>query len=213
MFLKFQPVEKRGEESVTLEVHQAEIKLLPSKDGFYFELGNIGLEPAERNTTLQIEGKEETYMEVEYKSEKGFTLWYPKNFLEPINLYGHDGFVLPEESMESNVKVTMSYDESLDVDVQYLKEAAGNFKGSKEYKKVTVGKVKKLTSEVKNVTIQMIEVVHDDTADRFYLVQNKEKTMMITASMPADALKTMGARVTRMIQTIELVEAEDTNEE
>ena len=70
----------------------------------------------------------------------------------------------------------------------YLKEVAGNFKASGEYKKVTVSKVKTLKSEDSNVKIKMIEVVHDDTADCFYLVQGKEQALLITASLGKEDL-------------------------
>ena len=90
----------------------------------------------------------------------------------------------------------------------YLKEAAGNFKSSGEYKKVTVSKVKTLKSESEDVKIRMIEVVHDDTADRFYIVEGKEQALLVTASMTKESLEGMGTRITKMLQTITFEEAE-----
>ena len=48
----------------------------------------------------------------------------------------------------------------------------------------------------------MIEVVHDDTADRFYIVENKEQALLITATMSAEGIEGWGARIDKMIQTI-----------
>ena len=90
----------------------------------------------------------------------------------------------------------------------YLKEAAGNFKVSGEYKKVTVSKIKNLKAEDKNVKIKMIEVVHDDTADRFYIIEGKDLALLVTASMTKESLEGMGTRIDKMLQTVTFTETE-----
>ncbi len=52
----------------------------------------------------------------------------------------------------------------------------------------------------------MIEVVHDDTADRFYIVEGKNNALLVTVSMTKESLEGMGARVSKMLQTITFAE-------
>ena len=59
-----------------------------------------------------------------------------------------------------------------------------------------------MRAEDKNVKIRMIEVVHDDTADRFYIVKGKDQALLITASMMTEGLEGWGERINAMIQTI-----------
>ena len=185
-----------------LKLHQAVIYLNPSKDGYEFELGDIGVEPEKRTASIKLEGTEESFTEVQYISKAGFTIWYPEYILEPYKLNGYDGFVVPGQGTDSLVKVTFVPSEEVDLDQSFLKEAAGNFKSSKEYKKVTISKIKKLNAADKDVSIKTIEVVHDDTADRFYLVKGKEHVLLVTVSLPKEALEGMGERINQMLTTI-----------
>lgn len=202
MMLQFEPVKMENGQEMTMKLHQAVIYLNPSKDGFVFELGDIGVEPEKRTATIEIEGREENYTEVQYISENGYSLWYPENILAST-INGHEGFQYKADGDEPAVQVTIVPEGEMDLDDSYLKEAAGNYKSSGEYKKVTVSKVKKLTADSKDVTIKMIEVVHDGDADRFYIVKGKESALLITASMAEEALEGWGERINAMIQTIE----------
>lgn len=202
MMLQFEPVKTVDGVETVLKLHQAVIYLNPSKDGFEFELGDIGVEPEKRSASIKLEGMEESFTEVQYVSNAGFTIWYPEYILEPYKLNGYDGFVVPGQGTDSLVKVTLVPSEEVDLDQSFLKEAAGNFKSSKEYKKVTISKIKSLSAADKNVSIKTIEVVHDDTADRFYLVKGKEHVLLVTVSMPKEALEGMGARINQMLGTI-----------
>lgn len=208
MMLQFKPVKTVDGVEEIQKMHQAVIYLNPSKDGFEFELGNIGVEPEKRTATITIEGIEEEYTEIQYQSEDEYTIWYPET-LTPTTVAGHTGFLYAGEGEEPGVQVLIVPEYELEhLNESYLKEAAGNFKSSGEYKKVTVSKVKTLKSESKNVTIKMIEVVHDDTADRFYIVQGKKEALLITVSMSAESLEGWGKRINAMIQTITFIETE-----
>ena len=202
MMLQFEPVKTVDGEEKVLKLHQAVIYLNPSKDGYEFELGDIGVEPEKRTASIKLEGTEESFTEVQYISKAGFTIWYPEYILEPYKLNGYDGFVVPGQGTDSLVKVTFVPSEEVDLDQSFLKEAAGNFKSSKEYKKVTISKIKKLNAADKDVSIKTIEVVHDDTADRFYLVKGKEHVLLVTVSLPKEALEGMGERINQMLTTI-----------
>ena len=202
MMLQFEPVKTMDGEEKVLKLHQAVIYLNPSKDGYEFELGDIGVEPEKRTASIKLEGTEESFTEVQYISKAGFTIWYPEYILEPYKLNGYDGFVVPGQGTDSLVKVTFVPSEEVDLDQSFLKEAAGNFKSSKEYKKVTISKIKKLNAADKDVSIKTIEVVHDDTADRFYLVKGKEHVLLVTVSLPKEALEGMGERINQMLTTI-----------
>lgn len=206
MMLEFEPVKTVDGEETTLKLHQAIIYLNPSKDGYIFEIGDIGVEPEKRAATIEIEGEEETFTEIEYISAEGFTIWYPDYILEPYKIHNHEGFVVPGQGDDSLVKVVLVPEEDMDLDESYLKEAAANFKESGEYKKVTISKVKTLKADDKNVKIQMIEVVHDDTADRFYIIEDKNHALLVTVSMTKESLEGMGARVNKMLQTITFAE-------
>jgi hypothetical protein len=153
----------------------------------------------------KVKDKEETYTEIQYISAEGFSIWYPDYILEPYKIYNHDGFVVPGQGEDSQVKVLLVPEGDMKLTDSYLKEAAGNYKSSGEYKKVTISKIKTIKADDKNVKIKMIEVVHDDTADRFYIIEGKNSALLVTVSMTKESLKGMGTRITRMLQTVTFV--------
>lgn len=206
MMLTFEPVKTVDGEEKVLKLHQAVIYLNSSKDGYIFEIGDIGVEPEKRTAKIKIEGIEEEYTEIQYISDAGFSIWYPDYILEPYKLHNFDGFVVPGQGEDSLVKVLLVPERDMKLTESYLKEAAGNFKVSGEYKKVTVSKIKTIKADDKNVKIKMIEVVHDDTADRFYIIEGKESALLVTASMTKESLEGMGARITKMLQTVTFTE-------
>lgn len=205
LMLQFEPVKMEDGKEVKMKLHQAIIYLNPSKDGFVFELGNIGVEPEKRSAKIEMEGVEESYTEIQFISENGYTLWFPENMMAGT-IHGHEGFTNKAAADEPSAQVILVPEGEMDLDEGYLKEAAGNFKDSGEYKKVTVSKVKTLKSDDKNVKIKMIEVVHDDTADCFYLVQGKDSNLLITASLGKEGLEGWLPRINHMIQTITFAE-------
>jgi hypothetical protein len=205
MMLEFEPVKMVDGEETVLKLHQAVIYLNPSKDGFVFEIGDIGVEPEKRTAKIKIEGVEEEYTEVQYISDNGYTLWFPE-MLMASTIHGHEGFINKAAADEPDVQVIIVPEGDMKLEDSYLKEAAGNFKSSGEYKKVTVSKVKTLKADDKNVKIRMIEVVHDATADCFYIVETKDQAVLITATFGAEALEVWGVRVNKMIQTISFAE-------
>lgn len=201
MMLQFEPVKTVNGEKTVMKLHQAVIYLNPSKDGFVFEIGDIGVEPEKRTASVEIEGIKEEYIEVQYISENGYELWFPGSMM-PATIHGHEGFTNKAAADEPSAQVILVPEGDMKLNDAYLKEAAGNYKDSGEYKKVTISKVKTLKADDKNVKIRMIEVVHDDTADRFYIVENKEQALLITATMSAEGIEGWGARIDKMIQTI-----------
>lgn len=201
MMLQFEPVKTVDGEKAVMKLHQAVIYLNPSKDGFVFEIGDIGVEPEKRTATVEIEGIQEEYIEVQYISENGYELWFPGSMM-PATIHGHEGFTNKAAADESSAQVIFVPEGDMKLNDSYLKEAAGNYKDSGEYKKVTISKIKTIKADDKNVKIKMIEVVHDDTADRFYIVENKEQALLITATMSAEGIEGWGARINKMIQTI-----------
>ena len=205
MVLEFEPVKTVDGEEEVLKLHQAVIYLKSSKDGYVFEIGDIGVEPEKRTAKIKIEGIEEEYTEIQYISAEGFSIWYPDYILEPYKIYNHDGFVVPGQGEDSQVKVLLVPEGDMKLTDSYLKEAAGNYKSSGEYKKVTISKIKTIKADDKNVKIKMIEVVHDDTADRFYIIEGKNSALLVTVSMTKESLKGMGTRITKMLQTVTFV--------
>ena len=201
MMLQFEPVKTVDGEKAVMKLHQAVIYLNPSKDGFVFEIGDIGVEPEKRTASVEIEGIKEEYIEVQYISENGYELWFPGSMMAET-IHGHEGFTNKAAADEPSAQVILVPEVDMKLNDAYLKEAAGNYKDSGEYKKVTISKVKTLKADDKNVKIRMIEVVHDDTADRFYIVENKEQALLITATMSAEGIEGWGARIDKMIQTI-----------
>lgn len=201
MMLQFEPVKTVNGEKAVMKLHQAVIYLNPSKDGFVFEIGDIGVEPEKRTAFVEIEGIKEEYIEVQYISENGYELWFPGSMM-PATIHGHEGFTNKAAADEPSAQVILVPEGDMKLNDAYLKEAAGNYKDSGEYEKVTISKVKTLKADDKNVKIKMIEVVHDDTADRFYIVENKEQALLITATMSAEGIEGWGARIDKMIQTI-----------
>lgn len=201
MMLQFEPVKTVNGEKTVMKLHQAVIYLNPSKDGFVFEIGDIGVEPEKRTASVEIEGIKEEYIEVQYISENGYELWFPGSMM-PATIHGHEGFTNKAAADEPSAQVILVPEGDMKLNDAYLKEAAGNYKDSGEYEKVTISKVKTLKADDKNVKIKMIEVVHDDTADRFYIVENKEQALLITATMSAEGIEGWGARIDKMIQTI-----------
>lgn len=198
IMLQFEPIQTVDGTETTEKLHQAIIYLNPSKDGYLFELGEIGVEPEKRTAKIMVEGMEEEYTEIQYVSASGYTLWYPET-MKQTKINGFEGFTY---EANPDMKVMIVPGEDMNLTDSYLKEAAANYKSSGEYKKVTISKIQKLKAENKDVTIKMIQVVHDDNADRFYLVKGKDAVLLITASMPTEALEGFGVRVNQMIQTI-----------
>ena len=127
-------------------------------------------------------------------------------------IHGHEGFINKTVADEPDVQVIIVPEGDMKLGDSYLKEAAGNFKSSGEYKKVTVSKVKTLKADDKNVKIRMIEVIHDAAADRFYIVETKEQAVLITVTFGEEALEGWGARVNKMIQTISFAEVTENAE-
>ena len=201
MMLQFEPVKTVDGEKAVMKLHQAVIYLNPSKDGFVFEIGDIGVEPEKRTASVEIEGIKEEYIEVQYISENGYELWFPGSMMAET-IHGHEEFTNKAAADEAFAQVILVPEGDMKLNDAYLKEAAGNYKDSGEYEKVTISKVKTLKADDKNVKIRMIEVVHDDTADRFYIVENKEQALLITATMSAEGIEGWGARIDKMIQTI-----------
>lgn len=204
IMLQFEPVKTADGVETVLKLHQAVIYLNPSKDGYVFELGDIGVEPEKRTAKITVEGMEEEYTEVQYLSDNGYSIWYPENLLlSTIN--GHEGFLYKEDS---DTEISIVPEGDMKLTDSYLKEAAGNFKSSGQYKKVTVSKIEKLKADSEDVTIKKIQVVHDDTADCFYIVRGKDNALLVTFFMKAEALEGMSARVDKMLQTITFSEAD-----
>lgn len=211
MLLKFTPVKTVDGQEEIQKLHLAVIYLKPSKDGFVFELGDIGVEP-EKRTILDDAGDEkDQYTEIRYISENGFSLWYLED-MTAMTIHGHEGFTNKAGNAAQLAEMIIVPEGGMELNDSYLKEAAGNFKSSGEYKKVTVSKVKSLTAEDENVKIRMIEVVHDDTADCFYIVQGKDQALLITVSMGTEALENMGGRINHMIGSIKFMEEAETVE-
>ena len=201
MMLKFEPVKTVDGKETTMKVHQAQIFLNPTKDGFIFELGDIDVEPEKRTVEVEIEGQKKKYTEIQYVSKDEFSIWYPKN-MQPVNNFGHEGFSYKTEEGESLVDVLIVVEKEMKIDDAYLKEAAGNYKSSGAYKKVSVGKIQTLKAESEDVTVKTIEVIHDGSADRFYAVKDKEHTLLITVTLSEEGLEKMGEKVDHMIQSI-----------
>lgn len=206
MMLQFEPVKLVDEEWIVMKLHQAVILLNPNKDGYVFLLDDIGVEPEKREAVVKIEGEKESFTEIEYVSNKGFSIWYPEMILEPHRIYSHDGFVIPNVGDNSIVKVTLVPEDEMELTDEYLKEAAANYKDSGEFKKVKISDIKYIKADDKNVKIRMIQVVHDSTTDRFYIVEGEERALLVTVSLPTESLEGMGVRVNKMLQTIAFTE-------
>ena len=212
MMLQFTPIKTVDGKEENQKIHMAVIYLTPSKDGFVFELGDIGAEPEKRTILDDTGDAKEQYTEIRYISENGFSLWYPED-ITAMTIHGHEGFTNKAGNAAQLAEMIIVPEGDMKLDDSYLKEAAGNFKSSGEYKKVTVSKVKSITPEDKNVKIRMIEVVHDDTADRFYIVQGKNQGLLITVSMGTEALENIGGKINHMVGSVEFTEAAETVEE
>ncbi len=182
-------------------LYEAEVIIVPHKDETIFEVGEVGMPPEKRSAEVMIEGMPNTYTEVSYVSENDYFLWYPEE-LKPADSHGNEAFVYMTEDGETIVNVTIVPGQDMKLGDKYLKSTANNFKKSGEYEKVTISKIQKLKSDSKNVSIRMISVTHDDTADCFYIVKDKTHTLLVTVSMPAEALEGWGVRVDEMIKTI-----------
>lgn len=154
-------------------------------------------EDTDQKTELPMIPLEETFLS--YEGECGYTLWYPET-LQPVTLYGYEGFASKEDPKAEVLIVPQA--EEMELDVSYLEEAAGNFRVSGEYEQVTVSEIKKLTAENKNISIHMLEVVHDGDMERFYIVKGEEQTLLLTVSLEEEAVELWKAKITKMIQTI-----------
>lgn len=153
-------------------------------------------EPAGDIETVEVEGITEEYYELQYVSKHGFSIWYPENILEPKELEGHDGFVTPGENpLVSVVLVPM---DALEAEDSLL---VSGFEIFGEYGNVSESDIETMETNEGN-TIEKVEVVLDDMAEVFYLVKSSRQALLVTASMPIEALEGMGVRIDAMVQTI-----------
>lgn len=156
---------------------------------------------------IENEGTETAYTEIQYISGQGYQLRYPEN-LKLSSLSGYDRFTDLDEANVEMILVPQEIEMEMDLNDEYLKEAAANYRISGEYDVVSLSDVKKLTSDDKDVSIHMIEVVHDGDMDRFYIVKGQEQTLLITVSLKEEAVEEWKAKITKMVQSITFDENE-----
>lgn len=161
-----------------------------------------GEEEAQTRTyEYEVEGVKTEYTETLFESADGFRIWYPADLLEAAEVLGHEGFVQAEVPEGTGVSFMMVPGEaSLDMDVM-LKEATSNFNDG-TYETVNVGETVELESE-SGMTIKYMDVIHDDTADRFYAISDGVTAMLVTVTASAEELEEMGMYLDRMAQTVE----------
>jgi len=166
-------------------------------------------EETQTRTFVYVEdGEEREYVETLFESAEGFQIWYSAELFESAEVLGHEGFIQTEVPEGTGVTFIMGMeDASLDMDVM-LEEATSNFGDDGTYEEVTVGETIELETESGNI-IKSIEVVHDDTADRFYAVSDGEKLVLITVSGTAESFRELGVYFDRMVQTIEFLSVEE----
>lgn len=154
-----------------------------------------------RTYVYDVDGVETEYTETLFESADGFRIWYPADLLEVAEILGHEGFVQAEVPEGTGVSFMMVPGEaSLDMDVM-LKEATSNFNDG-TYETVNVGETVELESE-SGMTIKYMDVIHDDTADRFYAISDGVTAMLVTVTASAEELEEMGMYLDRMAQTVE----------
>ena len=80
-----------------------------------------------RTYTLLIDGVETEFEEILFKSEDGFSIWYPAELLETAEIDGYDGFL--QLNVDGEVELSFMIvptDAALDMD-EMLQEAANGY--------------------------------------------------------------------------------------
>ncbi len=201
--IQFTPVAKDENGDYEPIVYYAEILVQPDKDGITFEIGQVGPPPERREAKIKLEGVEETYTELKYVSKQGYEIWYPENLLA-TTINGREGFIYKTDSDETIVQLTLVSGEEMKLNNKFLEETAENYKTSKEFKKVKISEIQKLTPDNKDISsIRMISVTHDDSVSRFYVVKGgDDQVYLITLNMPAEAIEGWGARIDEMVKNM-----------
>lgn len=154
-----------------------------------------------RTYTLMINDVETEFEETLFRSEDGFSIWYPAELLEAAEIDGYDGFLQLNVEGEAEISVMIvPVDAALDID-EMLQEAANGYGEDAE---VTVGEILDLELETDSeMIVKSMEVSYADLADRFYAVNDGENAVLITVKANTEAMKEMSSHFDRIATNVE----------
>lgn len=153
-----------------------------------------------RESTVMIEGTEESITETLYESPQGFRIWYPADLFIVTHEDGNDYFGTVPGFVDAGVAIVdgqMSYqaaDEMLGAEIEMSIANGGSMMGEIEEWKLESG-----------VIVKHVEIIYGDNHNPVYNLYGSDRVFCISCYYPAEAAEGIGARIERMISTFELV--------
>ena len=130
-------------------------------------------------------------------SENGFTVSYDPAVFRVDELYGHE-VIVPVADSESSMMIVPADMNPEDVD-SMLAEAVGGFGPD-----AVIGEASKV--ETAFTTVNSIQAEAEGTIYRYYLVDDGERVLCITATIPSGESELYSADFDRMAESIRLIE-------
>jgi len=154
-----------------------------------------------RTGTIILEGMTEEFEEARYQSADGYELWYPSEYLEAGEKYGHDCFYPVGAGEESDIYFMIVPSDADPADAEaLLSEAVGGFGPE-----MAVGEIQ-MTNTLDGALMGRVQAAGDGTVYRYYLIADDRNMLLITACFPEEALEGFGVRFDRMAATIAFAE-------
>ena len=156
-----------------------------------------------RETTIMIEGTEETIVETLYESPLGYRVWYPADWFAASHEGECDFFDSVDE--EANVGVSIAdqqiapeyADETLAGEVEIALANGGEL----------VGDVREWQLE-SGAIVKCAELVYGDAFNPSYYICVEDKVFCVACFYPAEAAEGYGRRIEQMISTFEWMSAD-----
>ncbi len=146
---------------------------------------------------MMLEGMAEQVTETLYKSDAGYTIWYPSDYVTPGEQYGRPCFYPADAGEESGVYFLIIPSDANPADAEaLLAEAVGGFGPE-----ATVSEAQWTATE-SGALLGSVQADDAGVIYRYYLVTDDETMLMITSCFPAEAAEGFGVRFDRMAQTI-----------
>lgn len=133
---------------------------------------------------------------VQHTGEDGYFLRYDPAWFRIDKLYGHDVLV-PADDSQSSMMIVPAEVKPEDVD-SMLREAVGGYGPD-----AVIGKPESAASD--GTTVSSVQAELDGTISRFYLVDDGERVLCVTATIPAEEEALYGAAYDAAVESIRFV--------
>jgi len=151
----------------------------------------------QRVSDFEIEGMKEEVSESLFVSDDRYEIWYPSEYLEPFEKYGHDCFRPIGAGEDSEIYFMIVRNDADPENAEaLLNEATGGFAPESEIS------IPRWSETADGSLLGSVDAKTENQIFRFYIAANKEDMLLITAAFPFEAAEGFGVRFDRMAATI-----------